>query len=67
VAEGQNGFRLIWSEAVAVAPQSSSRTGFGSMILDAIVPVQLGGTATREITAGGLRYALTVAKRTPPA
>jgi PAS domain S-box-containing protein len=66
-AEGQNGFRLIWSEAVAVAPQSSSRTGFGSMILDAIVPVQLGGTATREITAGGLRYALTVAKRTPPA
>lgn len=65
--EGQTGFRLTWTEALAVAPKSSSRTGFGSMILDAIVPVQLGGTATREITAGGLRYALTVAKRTPPA
>lgn len=65
-AEGQTGFRLTWSETVAVPPQPSGRSGFGSMILDSIVPVQLGGKASRELTAGGLSYVLTVAKRTPP-
>jgi PAS domain S-box-containing protein len=65
-AEGQTGFRLSWSEALPVAPQPSGRTGFGSMILDTIVPTQLGGTATRALSAGGLSYVLTVARRTPP-
>jgi PAS domain S-box-containing protein len=65
-ADGQNGFRLSWTEALAVAPNPSGRTGFGSMILDTIVPKQLGGTATREMSAGGLRYVLNVASRTPP-
>lgn len=65
-AEGETGFRLTWTEAVAEAPAPSGRKGFGSMILDAIVPTQLGGKATREITADGLNYVLTVARRTPP-
>jgi hypothetical protein len=37
------------------------------MILDMIVPTQLGGTAVRNLAADGLRYGLSVMTRTPPA
>jgi PAS domain S-box-containing protein len=65
--KGTQDFRFDWIETVQGAVSPSGRTGFGSMILDSIVPAQLGGRAVREITADGLRYTLVVEKRTPPA
>ena len=66
-AKGARGFRFDWIETEAGAAKPSGRTGFGSMILDAIVPSQLGGKAVREFTPDGLRYGLAVEERTPPA
>lgn len=63
---GRHGFRFTWDETVQTEQAPSGRTGFGSMILDMIVPSQLGGSAVRDVAAGGLRYAITVAERTPP-
>jgi PAS domain S-box-containing protein len=64
--EGAQGFRFDWIETVDRSVKPSGRTGFGSMILDTIVPAQLGGRAVRELAADGLRYTLSVEKRTPP-
>jgi PAS domain S-box-containing protein len=64
--EGAQGFRFDWVETGACAAKPSGRTGFGSMILDSIVPSQLGGRAAREFAPVGLRYTLVVEKRTPP-
>jgi PAS domain S-box-containing protein len=58
---GATGFNFDWTETVASAVTAPSRTGFGSMILDTIVPNQLGGTAKRDIAPEGLRYRITVA------
>lgn len=63
---GDQGFRFDWVETAPVTGPGSGRSGFGSMILDKIVPSQLGGTAERVLGADGLRYALTVETRTPP-
>lgn len=63
---GNQGFRFDWVETAPVAEPGSGRSGFGSMILDKIVPSQLGGTAERVLGAEGLRYALTVETRTLP-
>ena len=65
-AIGKHGFRFTWDETVQTAPVPTGRTGFGSMILDMIVPSQLGGSSVRDVAAGGLRYAITVEERTPP-
>lgn len=63
---GTNGFRFDWIEKVALAIEPSGRSGFGTTILDAIVPAQLGASAVREFGAEGLRYTITVETRTPP-
>ena len=39
---GRTGFSFDWSERVSGTVTPPSRTGFGSMILDSIVPNQLG-------------------------
>ena len=54
------GFTFDWTESVAGPVSPPSRAGFGSMILDSIVPNQLGGTAFRDFAPGGLRYRITV-------
>lgn len=64
---GPTGYRFDWIETGTGAAKPSGRTGFGSMILDSIVPTQLGGKAVRTLTAEGLRYTLAVDARTPPA
>jgi PAS domain S-box-containing protein len=58
--KGRTGFYFDWTETVADAVEAPGRTGFGSMILDSIVPNQLGGTASREFAPEGLRYRITV-------
>ena len=65
--EAEQGFRFSWVETGTPSAAPSSRVGFGSMILQTIVPMQLGGRAVRDFTADGLRYVLTVGKRTSPA
>lgn len=57
---GKTGFRFDWIEDVTGPVTPPSRTGFGSMILDSIVPNQLGGKASREFASGGLRYRIVV-------
>lgn len=54
------GFRFDWVETGVGAVPETLPKGFGSMILDTIVPAQLGGTAERRFTPDGLRYAITV-------
>lgn len=63
---GENGFSFAWVETGYPCSPEGDRSGFGSMILDKIVPSQLGGTAERVLGPEGLRYALTVEMRTPP-
>ncbi len=65
-AHGESGFRFAWVETGHLADAGSGGSGFGSMILDKIVPSQLGGVAERTLGANGLRYVLTVETRTPP-
>lgn len=60
---GRTGFDFDWTETVASGVATPSRTGFGSMILDTIVPNQLGGTASRDFAPEGLRYRVTVEDR----
>lgn len=57
------GFSFDWTETVSAPVTPPSRTGFGSMILDTIVPNQLGGTACREFAPDGLRYRIAVEDR----
>jgi PAS domain S-box-containing protein len=57
---GRTGFSFDWNEQVSGAVTPPSRTGFGSMILDSIVPNQLGGTANRDFGPAGLRYRIMV-------
>lgn len=64
--EGATGFRFDWEETVQGVVKPTERAGFGSVILDMIVPTQLGGRAMRELAPDGLRYALAVEQRTPP-
>jgi two-component sensor histidine kinase len=63
----QNGFKFSWIESDVQTITPSGRTGFGSMILDTIVPTQLRGMAHRNLGQDGLRYELTVTERTPSA
>lgn len=64
---GETGFRFEWSESGVGPVAPSGRTGFGSMILDTILPTQLGGQAQRVFGPDGLTYAITVETRHPPA
>ncbi len=61
------GFSFRWREIGRTNVAPSGRSGFGSMILDTIVPNQLGGRAAREFTPDGLTYMITVEQRTAPA
>lgn len=54
------GYKFLWTEKLAGPVAAPSRTGFGSMILDSIVPSQLGGQSSREYAPDGLRYRITV-------
>lgn len=63
---GNHGLDFRWIESGVGAVAPSGRTGFGSMILDTIVPAQLGGTASRTFGPDGLSYAITVEKRSSP-
>lgn len=64
---GEHGLDFSWVESGVGAVAPSGRTGFGSMILDKIVPAQLGGRASRTFGPDGLHYGITVEERSPPA
>lgn len=62
-AVGETGFRFEWRESGVGPVAPSGRTGFGSVILDTILPAQLGGKAQRVFGPDGLSYEITVPAR----
>lgn len=66
-SDAGRGFTFRWIESGTAVAAPSQRSGFGSMILDMIVPAQLGGTSSRTFGPHGLNYTITVEKRSPPA
>ena len=63
-AQGEDGFFFDWRESGVVIPGQPDRRGFGSFILDSVVPTQLEGKATRDFLTGGFVYQVAVEKRT---
>ncbi|WP_374435532.1 sensor histidine kinase [Tabrizicola sp.] len=63
---GGEGLRFSWIESGVGPVAPSGRNGFGSMILDTILPSQLGGRASRTFGPDGLHYALTVERGAAP-
>lgn len=63
---GGEGLRFSWIESGVGEVAPSGRSGFGSMILDTILPSQLGGRASRTFGPDGLQYALTVERAPRP-
>ncbi|WP_281824054.1 sensor histidine kinase [Jannaschia rubra] len=57
------GYALRWQENGLGAVQPPERSGFGSMILDQIVPSQLRSTARREFGKDDYRYEISVPVR----
>lgn len=49
---------LRWRETGIVAPKRKKREGHGSMLLNTIIPDQLGGASTREFGRGSFTYSL---------
>ena len=66
IAQGDGGFLFDWRESGVVVPGQPERRGFGSFILDSVVPTQLEGMATREFLPDGFVYQVSVMKRTRP-
>ena len=62
-AQGNGGFMFDWRESGVIIPAQPDRRGFGSFILDSVVPNQLDGAATREFRTGGFVYQVKVEKR----
>ena len=63
-AQGDGGFLFDWRESGVSIPGQPERRGFGSFILDSVVPTQLEGAATRDFQPSGFVYQVTVDKRT---
>ncbi|MGY9049359.1 hypothetical protein P775_16445 [Puniceibacterium antarcticum] len=63
---GSSGFNLEWREGGITVTEIPDRTGFGSMILDQIVPNQLQAEAVREFGSESFVYRLSVPKRALP-
>ena len=62
-ARGEDGFLFDWRESNVPIPAKPERRGFGSFILDTVVPTQLAGTATRDFLTDGFVYQIVVEKR----
>lgn len=63
---GTAGYRLLWREDGLSNVATTQRTGFGSMILDSIVPSQLRGTAVRVLEPDHFSYQLDIPKQSDP-
>ncbi|WP_281242558.1 sensor histidine kinase [Loktanella fryxellensis] len=62
-AAGDAGFTFEWHEDGVARPVAPARTGFGSFILDTVVPAQLRATAERRFTGDAFVYTLDVRAR----
>ncbi len=60
---GPSGYNLEWREGGIRIGEKPERNGFGSLILDQIVPRQLQGEAVREFGDESFLYRLSVAQR----
>lgn len=54
------GCHLIWKETGIGVASQKSKAGYGTMLLDTIIPSQLDGSATRVFEADGLIYRLEI-------
>lgn len=57
------GFDFEWRESDVIIADTPPRQGFGSFILDQIVPAQLQATAQRDLRPDGFTYQLSVTQR----
>lgn len=57
---GEDGgaFRFDWAESGGPAVSAPSRRGFGSRLLERVIPSYFGGSGKVDYDAGGVRYAL---------
>jgi two-component sensor histidine kinase len=62
-ANGSGAFELTWRENGIDEMSDTSHSGFGSIILDRIVPAQLRGEAKRDFGGDSFVYQLSVADR----
>lgn len=62
-AVGDAGYTFEWREDGVARPAEPTRTGFGSFILDTVVPAQLRATARRVFTGDAFAYQLDVQAR----
>jgi|GEM_PF-1350719 PAS domain S-box-containing protein len=58
------GFDFEWRESNVIITETPPRQGFGSFILEQIVPAQLQATAQRDLRPDGFVYQLSVTQRT---
>ncbi|MFZ3584923.1 HWE histidine kinase domain-containing protein [Loktanella sp. DJP18] len=63
VPRGKDGYHFDWRESGIMIEATPERRGFGSFILDSVVPTQLSGAATREFLTGGFVYQVMVDQR----
>lgn len=54
------GCRLVWKETGILASEARGKAGYGTMLLDTIIPNQLDGSASRVFAADGLTYSLEI-------
>jgi two-component sensor histidine kinase len=61
---GREGFQFDWQESDVTPAADPDRKGFGSFILDQIIPAQLQAEKLRGFSENAYRYSLTVPERT---
>lgn len=59
-ATSGNGCLLRWVETGIDTSQTSDKTGYGTMLLNTIIPSQLDGTGAREFRDGSMIYSLEI-------
>lgn len=62
--QNASGWGLTWTETGLTTPPAlaSDKSGFGTILLNKIMPAELGASVTRDITADGLIFQISYAK-----
>jgi PAS domain S-box-containing protein len=64
--DDNSGYSLNWVERVPGGVADASRKGFGSRIIDQVLPSQINAEVVREVTPGGLNCTIKVRGRDAP-
>lgn len=58
MGEQQENFMLTWQEMNGPPPQKSDKPGFGSKVLNHLMPTAISGTSATELAPGGLIWSV---------